>query len=177
MNPIIKQNGINYGIVIGFISILITAAIYAIDLKLFVNMWLGLSIIATFIVIGVVLVSKTKKQIGGLITFKEAFTVYFIAAVIGATMSVVFNIILFNFIDLGAKDTLNELALETTINMMKKFGAPAEEISKQAALLQGNDNYSILNLSKGLIFNYIFSAVFGAILALIFRNKTSNNLE
>lgn len=177
MNPIIKQNGINYGIAMGIISILITAIIYAVDLKLFVNMWLGFAIIATFIAIGVIVVSKTKKQIGGLITFKEAFTVYFIAAIIGATMSVVFNIVLFNFIDPEAKDTLNQLALETTVNMMKKFGAPAEEITKQATAMQSNDNYSIGNLSKGLVFNFIFSAVFGSILALIFRNKTSNNLE
>lgn len=177
MNPIVKQNGINYGIAMGIISILITALIYAIDLNLFVNMWLGLSIIAMFIIIGVILVSKTKKQLNGLITFKEAFTTYFITAVIGATMSVAFNIILFNFIDLEAKDTLNEIAIETTVNMMKKFGAPAEEITKQAAILKETDNYSIPNLSKGLIFNFIFSAVFGAILALIFRNKTSNNLD
>ncbi|MGX7666864.1 DUF4199 domain-containing protein [Flavobacterium pedocola] len=177
MNPIVKQNGINYGIAMGIISILITAVIYAVDLKLFVNMWLGFAIIATFIVIGVVLVSKTKKQLDGLITFKDAFTVYFIAAVIGATMSVAFNIVLFNFVDLEAKDTLNEIALETTVNMMKKFGAPTEQIAKQAAAMQGNDNYSIGNLSKGLVFNFIFSAVFGSILALIFRNKSSNNLE
>lgn len=177
MNPIIKQNGINFGIVMGIISILITAIIYTVDLKLFINMWLGFSIIAMFIIIGVILVSKTKKQLNGFITFKEAFTVYFIAAVIGATMSVAFNIILFNFIDLEAKDALNELALETTVNMMKKFGAPTEEITKQAAAMQSNDNYSVANQSKGLIFNFIFSAIFGALLALIFRNKTSNNLE
>jgi uncharacterized protein DUF4199 len=171
MNEIIKKNGVNYGIIIGIISILITACIYAINLKLFVNMWLGFAIIAIFITIGVILVSKTKKQLNGFITFKEAFSVYFMAAVIGATMSVLFNILLFNFIDTDAKDSLNELTIETTVEMMKKFGAPTEEIAKQAALLQENDNYSIANLSKGLIFNFIFSAIFGAILALIFRNK------
>lgn len=174
MNAIVKKNGINYGIIIGIISILITAAIYAIDLKLFVNMWLGFSIIAIFIIIGIVLVSKTKKQLGGLITFKEAFTVYFMAAAIGATMSVLFNILLFNVVDPAAKDALNDLALETTVEMMKKFGAPTSEIAKQAAAMQDNDNYSVANLAKGLFFNFIISAVFGAILALIFRNKTSN---
>lgn len=174
MNTIVKKNGINYGIIIGIISILITAAIYAIDLKLFVNMWLGLSIIAIFIAIGVILVSKTKKQLNGLITFKEAFTVYFMAAVIGATMSVLFNILLFNVIDTDAKDTLNQLAVETSVEMMKKFGAPTSEITKQAAEMQSNDNYSAANLLKGLIFNFVFSAIFGALLALIFRNKSSN---
>ena len=37
MNEIIKKNGITYGIVSGVVGALITAAIYAIDLNLFVK--------------------------------------------------------------------------------------------------------------------------------------------
>lgn len=174
MNNIIKQNGINYGIILGIISIVITASIYAIDLKLFVNMWIGIVSIIFFLIIGIVLVSKTKKQLNGFITFKEAFTVYFIAGAIGATMSVLFNILLFNVIDTEAKETLNTLAIEYSVDMMKKFNTPTEAITKAVEDMQKNDNYSIPNLLKGLVFSFIFSAVFGAILALIFRNKTSN---
>lgn len=174
MNEVIKKNGINYGIVLGTISILITASIYAIDLKLFTNMWIGIASIVLFLIIGVVLVSKTKKQLGGYITFKEAFTVYFIAGAIGATMSVLFNILLFNVIDPEAKATVNEHAIEYAVQMMKKFNTPTEAITKAVKEMQENDNYSVPNLLKGLAFSYVFSAIFGAILALIFRNKQSN---
>ena len=174
MNEIIKKNGINYGIILGVISILITASIYAIDLKLFTNMWIGISSLVIFLVIGIVLVSKTKKQLNGLITFKEAFTVYFIAGAIGATMSVLFNILLFNVIDPEAKAVVNEHAIEYAVQMMKKFNTPTEAITKAVEDMQKNDNYSVANLLKGLVFNFVFSAIFGALLALIFRNKTSN---
>ncbi|ESU22820.1 hypothetical protein FEDK69T_17230 [Flavobacterium enshiense DK69] len=174
MNEVIKKNGINYGIVIGFISILLTASLYAIDIKLFTNLWLGLIMIVVYIIIGIVLVSKTKKQLNGLITFKEAFTVYFIAGAIGATMAVIFNILLFNVIDPEAKETLNNEVIEYTVNMMKKAGAPTEKIKEVAEKMQNTDNYSVANQGKGLVFNFILSAIFGALLALIFRNKTSN---
>ncbi|HSD14092.1 MAG TPA: DUF4199 domain-containing protein [Flavobacterium sp.] len=174
MNEVIKKNGINYGIILGTISILITASIYATDLKLFTNMWIGIVSIVIFLVIGIVLVTKTKKQLNGFITFKEAFTVYFLAAAIGATMSVLFNILLFNVIDPEAKATVNEYAVEYAVNMMKKFNTPTEAITKTVEEMQKTDNYSPFNLLKGLAFSFIFSAIFGALLALIFRNKTSN---
>lgn len=174
MNETIKKNGINYGIAMGIISILITAIIYSVDLKLFINMWLGFAIIATFIAIGVILVSKTKKQLNGLITFKEAFTVYFIAGAIGATMSVLFNILLFNVIDPDAKETLNTYAIEYAVDFMKKMKTPTEAITKAVTDMQKNDNYSAPSLLKGLVFNFVLSAIFGSILALIFRNKHPN---
>ncbi|ESU26972.1 hypothetical protein FLJC2902T_23130 [Flavobacterium limnosediminis JC2902] len=174
MNEVIKKNGVNYGIIIGIISILITASIYAIDLKLFINMWIGITSIILFLIIGIVLVSKTKKQLNGLITFKEAFTVYFIAGAIGATMSVLFNILLFNAIDPEAKETINTLAIEYSVEMMKKFNTPTETITKAVEDMQNKDNYSVMNLLKGLVFSFVFTAIFGSILALIFRNKQSN---
>ncbi|MCG2610514.1 DUF4199 domain-containing protein [Flavobacterium sp. SM15] len=174
MNPIIKQNGINYGLAMGIISVLFTASLYAIDLKLFTNMWLGIIMIVVYLVIGIILVSKTKKQLNGLITFKEAFTVYFIAAAIGAAISVVFNILLFNVIDPAAKETLNNEVIEYTVNMMKKAGTPSDKLKEIVEKMQETDNYSVGNQSKGLVFSLIFSAIFGSLLALIFRNKTSN---
>lgn len=174
MNEVVKKNGINYGIILGTISILITASIYATDLKLFTNMWIGIVSIVIFLTIGVILVSKTKKQLNGFITFKEAFTVYFLAGAIGATMSVLFNILLFNVIDPEAKTIVNEHAIEYTVQMMKKFNAPTESITKTAEEMQKNDNYSAANLLKGLVYSFVFTAIFGALLALIFRNKQSN---
>lgn len=174
MNEVVKKNGINYGIILGVISILITASIYSIDLKLFTNIWIGIGGIILFLIIGVILVSKTKKQLNGFITFKEAFTVYFMAAAIGATMSVLFNILLFNVIDPDAKAIINEHAIEYAVTLMKKFNTPTEAITKAVKDMQQNDNYSATNLLKGLVFNFVIAAIVGSILALIFRNKQSN---
>ena len=54
MNEIIKKNGINFGIITGVISVLITTSIYIVDLALMTKWWLGLSILAVYIIIGCV---------------------------------------------------------------------------------------------------------------------------
>jgi low temperature requirement protein LtrA len=171
MNEIIKKNGITYGIVLGVISILTTTLIYVIDLDLFVNMWVGVIGIVINIIIGVIIVSKTKRQLNNIITFKEAFTVYFIAAAIGGLISILFYYLLFNVVDPGAKATVQELTVKMTVGMMEKFGAPSAEINKAVEELQKTDNYSIGSLLKGYAFALIMYAVFGLILALIFRSK------
>lgn len=173
MNPIIKKNGISFGIALGIFSILITTLIYVIDYTQFTNIWLGLIILTIYITVGFVLVSKTKKDLNNEITFKEAFTVFFIAGVIGGVLSVLFNILLFNYIDPAAKDSLNDLTLKYTIGMMEKFGAPASEVDKVRAEMSSADNYSPASQFKGLLFNIILSSIFAAILGLIFKSKAA----
>lgn len=171
MNEIVKKNGITFGIITGVISILITTLIYSIDLSLFTSIWLGLGLIVFYIVIGCVLLYRTKKELNGVFPFKQAFTTYFISAVVGIIISVAFNIILFNFIDPSVKDVIKELSIKSTVEMLEKFGTPSSEINKTINALQETDQFSIAELLKGSIFSMIFSAVFGLILAAIFKSK------
>jgi hypothetical protein len=171
MNEIIKKNGISYGIITGVVSALITTAIYSIDLNLFVKWWLGIMIILVYIIISVILLSKTKKELKGIFTFKEAFTTYFISAVIGILISVGFNILLFNVIDPSAKDSINEIVIKYTAETMQKFGAPSASISEAVKKMQENNPYSTIELLKSSIFSIGGSALFGLLLALIFKSK------
>ena len=63
MNEVIKKNGISYGIITGVVGALITSAIYAIDLNLFTKWWIGILMLLVYIIIGIVLLSKTKKVV------------------------------------------------------------------------------------------------------------------
>ncbi|WP_333599964.1 DUF4199 domain-containing protein [Flavobacterium sp.] len=176
MNSIIKKNGITFGVVTGLVSVLITTLIYTIDLKLFTSWWVGVLNIAIYIAIGVYLLIKTKKEINGLFSFKDAFTTYFISAVIAILIGVAFNIVLFNFIDPAAKDTIKELTIKFAVEMMQKFNAPTEAINQAIKDMQANDQFSIGQLLKGSIFSIAFSAVFGLILAAIFKTKSNQGL-
>ena len=171
MNEIIKKNGIFYGIITGVVSALITTAIYSIDLNLFVKWWLGIIIFAVYITIGIILLSKTKKELKGIFSFKEAFTTYFISAVIGILISVGFNILLFNFIDPSAKDAINEIVIKYTDETMQKFGAPSSAINEAIKKMQESNPYSTIELIKGCAFSIAGSALFGLLLALIFKSK------
>lgn len=169
MNEIIKKNGISFGVITGVISLLITFSIYMIDLSLMTKWWLALLIMLFYIIIGCILLIKTKKELGGFMTFKKGFTTYFISAVIGIAISVVFNIILYNYIDPEAADTLKQLTMESTANIMKGFGAPASEIKKAIENLQEYEQFSVIEQIKGSAYSIIGSSIFGLILAAIFK--------
>lgn len=171
MNEIIKKNGINFGIITGVISVLITGFIYLVDIKLFTAWWLGIVSIIIYLAIGIYLLIKTRKELGGVFSFKDAFTTYFISAVIGIAISVVFNILLFNYIDPSLKDTVQELSIESAVNMMKKFGTPTSEIKKAVEGMSETNQFETFNQLKGSAFSIIFSAIFGLILAAIFKSK------
>lgn len=173
MNEIIKKNGITYGIISGIFSALITAAVYAIDLHLFTAWWLGILMISVYIIIGIVLLSKTKKELNGVFSFKEAFTTYFISALIGTLISVVFSILLFNVIDPSAKDSLNEIIIKYTMGFMEKIGTPAAAINEAVKKMQENNPYSTIGLLKGSIYSILGSAVFGLIMAAFFKSKST----
>ena len=173
INEIIKKNGITFGVTIGIVSALITATIYAIDLNLFTSWWIGVLSILTYLVLGIVLLSKTKRELNGVFSFKDAFTTYFIAILIGILISTLFNILLFNFIDPSAKDTLNDLMIKYTVNMMQKFGTPASAINEAIAKLKENSPCSTVELLKGSVFSIVFSSIFGLILAAFFKSKST----
>ncbi|MBC7493900.1 MAG: DUF4199 domain-containing protein [Flavobacterium sp.] len=175
MNEIIKKNGITFGVISGVLSILTTTIIYVVDLELFVSPWIGLISILIYVTLGVVLLSKTKKDLKGQFVFKEAFTTYFIFAVVGIVISVLFNIILFNYVDPSAKETIKELSMKMMITMMQKFNAPASAVNEALKGLKENDQFSMGNLFKGGLTSILVSSIFGLILAAIFKTKTVTN--
>jgi len=174
MDEIIKKNGVLFGVITGLVSVLITTLIYSIDLKLFISMWIGFASICAYIIIGVILLSKTKKDLKGVFTFKDAFTTYFISAIIGILISVTFNFILFNLIDPAVKNTLKDLTIKYMADTMQEFNTPASAINEAMKKIQENDPYSAIELVKGSIFKIAFSALFGLILALILKSKSSH---
>lgn len=173
INEIIKRNGISYGIITGIGSILITTLIYIIDLELFTAWWISLLSISFYLIIAIVLLNKTKKELNNSLSFKDAFTTYFISALIGIIISVIFNIILFNYIDPSAKDAIKELTIKYMINAMQKFNAPSSTINEAIKNLQENDQFSISGLLKGSLSYIVFSTIFGLILAAFFKSKPS----
>jgi hypothetical protein len=172
MNEIVKKNGIKFGLISGLISILSTSLIYALNLELFGSMMFGFGMIAFYIALGVFVVSTTKKELKGIISFKEAFTSYFLYALIGVLIANFFNYILFNFIDAGAKDQLLEITMRNTVEIMEKYGSPKDAIAETVKKLQENDQFSIGSILKGSVFSVLFSSIIGLIIAAIFKTKT-----
>lgn len=174
MKEAIKSNGIKFGIITGVVSILITTLLYAIDVELFLSMWVGLFTFVFYVIMGILVITATKKELKGILSFKESFTTYLISALVGIFISVLFNIILFNFFDPSLKDTLKDLSIKTTVEMLEKFNSPASVINETVKKLEATDQFSIVELFKGSLFSIIFSSILGLILAAFLKSKPSN---
>ena len=175
MNTIFKKNAINFGVISGVIGILVTTMMYLIDLKLFVNMWLGFGMLAIWIIIGCVLLSKSKKENQGVMTFKEGFTTYFLSAVIGILISTAFNIILFNYVDTAARETVTEHLLDMQIGMLEKFNASQEQINEAITKIKESSQFSVKGQLFGIFQSMIGAIIFGLILAAIFKSKSPSS--
>ncbi|MCZ8331454.1 MAG: DUF4199 domain-containing protein [Flavobacterium sp.] len=171
MDAIIKKNAINFGIISGLIRILSTTIMYITDLKLFVNMWAGFGMLAIWIIIGCVLLSKTKNEKQGILSFKEGFTAYFVSALVGILMSTVFNIFLFNFFDTAARDTVTEHLIEMQVEMLQKFNTPQEKINEAIISIKESSQFSIKGQLFGIAQALVGAIIFGLILAAFFKSK------
>jgi hypothetical protein len=173
INEIIKKNGITYGVIIGVILSLITAFMYAIDIELFIAWWTTLLSFSLFIIVPIFMLIKTKKELKEIFSFKDAFTTYFIASVVGVLISVAFKIILFNFIDPALKQTLLDLTIKYLISTSEKYGVPASSLNETISTLRETDPYSIVEQLKGSIFAIFFCAILGLIMAAFFKSKST----
>lgn len=171
MNEIIKKNGISFGVISGFISILITSFIYIVNIKLFTAWWISLVVFVIYLGMAIFLLSKTRKELMSIYSFKDAFTTFFIFSIIGILISVLFNILLFNVIDPSLKDSVKELSIEATVSMLKNFGTPSSAIKEAVEKISESNQFGIVEQLKGSLFSIIFSAIFGLILAAIFKSK------
>ena len=97
MNEIIKKNGIKFGVISGLFSVFYIISMYVVDYNLFINIWLGVTVMLVFLAIGVFQLIELRKSLGSFMTFKEGFTGYFIAALIGILISTSFSIVLLTF--------------------------------------------------------------------------------
>ncbi|POS02084.1 uncharacterized protein DUF4199 [Flavobacterium croceum DSM 17960] len=171
MIPIIKKNAINFGLISGAIAVLVTLLMYIINLKLFVNVWIGFGLIGVWIVIGIVLLQKCKKEQRGVLSFKEGFTAYFVSALIGISISTLFNIFLFNYFDTQAREIITEHLVDFQVEMLEKFNSPQEQIAEVVQEIKENSQFSLKGQVMGFFQALIGAIILGLILAAIFKSR------
>ena len=174
MEPTNKSNSINLGLYLGGVLSLIVVLIYAVNLDLFIEWWLGILLFVLVVAFGVVAANKVKKANGGLISFKEAFIHYFIAIAVGTLVGTVISIAIFAFIDPEAATYLNEQILELTKTTMERFGAPQETIVAALEEASKKDNFSVGMQLQSYVFRLAGYAIVGLIVALIVKKTDTS---
>lgn len=174
MEKSVKSIALNYGLYLGGALALITVIIYAVDIKLMVNMWLGIGLLLLIIAMGIIATAKAKSIFDGVLSFKDAFSAYFITTIVGIAISTLFSFILFNFVDADAAEEIKKLTIEATITMMEGFNAPPETIAQSVKEIESTNQYSLVNILKSLVWSALFQAVIGLIVAAIMKKSDPN---
>jgi hypothetical protein len=173
MEPTTKSTAINNGLYLGAILSLVSVLIYAVNLDLFTEWWLGIILFVVVVVYGVISAVKSRTILNGFISFKQAFTSYFITVAIGTLIATVVGIAIFTYIDPEAATYLNEQILLVTKQTMERFGMPQEAMEAALEEAATKDNFSLGMQSQAFVFRLAFYAVVGLIVALIVK-KTNN---
>jgi predicted cobalt transporter CbtA len=126
---------------------------------------------------GIISTAKSKGIQGGYMSFKEAFSSYFITCAVGLAISTLVGILIFTIVDPELAQYLNERSMELAQEYMVKFGAPQAEIDKAMADLATKDNFSIVNQAKSYASLLIFHAVIGLLVGLIFKKKDPATID
>lgn len=174
MEKSIKTSAINYGIYLGLLLALVGVLAYAINIELLTKWWFGIILFLVVIAFGIVSTAKSKGILKGFISFKQAFSSYFITVAIGVIISAIVGILLYNVIDPEAAEVLKEKVIETSTAMMERFGTPQEQIDQAIAQMEAENQFDVLNQLKSLAFQLIFYAVIGLIVALGFKKSDPN---
>ncbi len=183
MKEIIKKNGINLGLILGFLLIMPTMLGYAFDISLLVSYWTFAYVILAVIVLGILVIAFSKKAQGGFINFKDAFSAYFLTILIAFSLSTVMNFLLFNVIDKDFENVVKEEQIqliegqrEWMINKMAN--APQEQVDEADAKFdeaiekaRSDRPYSTSSLFKGLGVSLAIFSLLGLLLALILKKK------
>ena len=175
MEQTTKSAAINYGVYLGAITSLITITIYGIDIDLFTAPWLGVVLFILVVAFGAVSALNSRKLLGGFISFKQAFSSYFITIAVGTLMSSIVGVAIFTYIDPEAAIYLNEQVLILTKETMERIGLPQEAITAAIKEASKNDNLSLGAQTQAFVFRLVFYAVIGLIVGLIVKKTDSKD--
>ena len=172
MTDSIKKTGFTYGIALGLVLTTITCYIHFFDLKLITNVWLGVLTLGLIVLFGILSILKTKSNLGGLITFKEAFSSFFYTMITSSIISCLTLIILYSvIISPETKAIIKERTVEFNLKIMKQINSTPSEINAAKVSFKESDPFSVYQTISSSVKYLMRDCIIGFLVALIFRNK------
>ncbi|WP_299114481.1 DUF4199 domain-containing protein [uncultured Winogradskyella sp.] len=174
MEKSLKSSAINYGLYLGLTLAAVNIIAYVVDIKLFNSIWVLVAILVSIIAYGIISINSSKKMLGGFISFKKAFTSYFITVALGLFISTVVYFLIFNVVDTESAQVLAEMQIENQVKMMENFGAPQASIDEAVAKLEQNNPFSIGNQFLGYAIFLTIMSLIGLIVAAVTKKNDPN---
>jgi len=172
MTDLIKKTGFNIGLILGVLLILLSSYIYFVNLALLTDVWAGVSTLVLTVIFGIISIVVLKGKLGGFITFKEAFSGYFITILTGSLISCFYLIILYNFfLSAETKEAIIIAMRDFDVSLLKQNLMPQENIDKTLEVYKTFNPFSVSTVLTSFIKYLLRDCLIGFLVALIFRNK------
>lgn len=169
----IVNQGLKFGLIMGFVQIAITLVLYMVNKELLVDFKILLLLLVVSIALMVWPVRNYKKLNDDTITFRDAFLVCLIAIAGGSLLSTVFNYVLYNLIDPSLSEFIKERTIEKTVGFMEKMGTPQEDIERAVGpLLEQDFKMTPAKLGGQWFQSVLFGCIPALIIAAVLRTKT-----
>ncbi|MEO0311062.1 MAG: hypothetical protein RIQ89_719 [Bacteroidota bacterium] len=167
----LNQYILRHGLIYAAISVIITIVLYILGADFFANNMMVISILLLLIAIiyPIIVVSRFRKDNGGYCTFIDAFKCVFGVLILAGAIGLIFNIVMYGFIDTEYPKQINEKVMIKTMEFMQKMGASEDDINKAMEQAQSNNRFEIAAQIKGFLFSAVFYALYALILAAIFK--------
>jgi len=172
MNKTVLSKGVNFGLILGFVLALATMYGYAVNRDFFLSPWLTVFNFLTIVILGILAIGSVKKVYEGYISFKDAFSTYFVMIVIGLLISTIVGIILFNYVDPDFAQSLKEKSIQKMVDVYEQFNIEMTDKMEESIEAMKNTNiYGIPQQIKSYFMGVAFSSILGLLLALILKAK------
>lgn len=170
-NSIAIQNGI----IAGALCIIYTMALYLINIELVLELWLFVAY-AFIVAFKIITANAIRKRQDNYISFKQALRHTFLISVIALLIWIIFNAILFKYIDPDLIKISKQKAVERTIRFMEIAKAPEKEIDIAVAKAEAQDyepnfKFASMNYAGSCIVGFIYSLIISGIFYLIFKHN------
>ena len=164
-----------YGIVGGLGCIALSMGLYLTDKELVLSFWIFTGYV-WIIALKIVSVIRTRIKLGGLINFRQAVRSAFLVSVVGLLIWMVFNAILFSYIDPELIELSKDKAVERTTWLMNISGLEdykQEDILNNTARKDYTPNFrdSASNYALQLIVGFLYAAIIAGLFTLADRQK------
>jgi hypothetical protein len=157
------SESLKYGVIAGVIMIVLLLIIYFVDMtKLASLIALLIYLPLIFLMIwGGITIRREKGSFSG---FGDAFLTVFIISVTATVLMDTFGFVLFKVIDPDVPGVIKAKTIESTRNMMEKFGATDDKIDEAVQKIKDKDFTPTIASQMG---RYAWSIAIGAIFSLI----------
>lgn len=173
------NHDLKYGLILGILSIVVSASIVIIDPTLMASAW-WIGLLNFAITIGVLIYAgyQLRAENEGILLFKDAFLSTWLIIVIAGALSTIYSIVQYHVLTPELPAQIQEALINQSASMMERFGADDQTIDEMVAELEADNSFSINNLLLSFFYTSILGgAVLAMIIGLIVKKKPATEFR